>query len=84
MKLPKEIKSAIRKSAKHYAAAREANNIVRDYLDQVLGSDYCDSSAFNKVGHDFFLDQLIDGTEIGCDPENVIKFFENNLPDEDE
>lgn len=75
-KLPTEIKRAIRKSAKAYAIATENNAIVRDYIDKALGSEYD-----GQRGHDYFLDQLIDSTEIGYDPEHVISFFERELPE---
>jgi hypothetical protein len=74
MKVPAHIRNAIRKSAKHYAIAVESNNIVREWIDEILGEEYT-----GKLGHDMFLDQLIDGTEISCNPEGVIKQFEEYL-----
>lgn len=68
-KLPAEVKKAIRESAKYYEKARAYNNDIRNWIEENNGDESID----------YWLDQLIDGTEISHNPEAVIRAFENFL-----
>ncbi|PYY28305.1 hypothetical protein [Paenibacillus illinoisensis] len=68
-KLPADVKKAIRESAKYYEKARAYNNDVRYWIEDNCGDEPID----------YWLDQLIDGTEIAHNPKAVIKAFEDFL-----
>ena len=66
MKVPKEIKQSIRKSAKYNAVAIEENEKVRNWL------------LNNDLYNDAIMDQLIDCIELNNNPKGFIEFLENN------
>lgn len=67
MKLPKEIKSAIRKAGKHDRIAKENNNLTREWLEQNMPEE-----------QSLWEDALIDSLELGIDgSESFIKFIES-------
>lgn len=67
VKIPTEIKSAIRKSGKYNKLATENNNIVRNWLEQNIPDSV------------FWENYLIDSIEQGCDrSEALIEFLEND------